>query len=67
MKISRNTQNNGLSSGNAFLLVCPLPSKLDRSLNGFRTSIHRENHFVAKHCCDLVGKTAENTVIECAR
>lgn len=48
-------------------LVRPLASNLDSRLNGLGTSVHRENHIVAKHLPNLLRPLGEDIVVESTR
>lgn len=59
VKVTLDRKNLGLAVGNLLLLVTPFTSELDSSLYGLCTSVHRENHVVAKHGGDLLSKGAK--------
>jgi hypothetical protein len=47
-----------------FDLVSPLPRNLDRCLDCFRSSVHRQSHIISKHGLDLLRPLREDIVVE---
>ena len=67
MKVTSRAENHCLTICDTLLLVCPLASELESSLNRFSTSVHWKDHIVSEHIRDLLRKSAKNRVVECAR
>ena len=67
MKIARRTEHNGLALRNTFLLVRPLPSKLDRCLDSLGACVHGQHHIIPEHFRDLLGKLSEHGIVKCSR
>lgn len=67
MEVVLGAEHEGLVLGDTLYLVSPLTGDFDGSLNSLGTSVHRQNHVVAKDLADLLGPLGEDIVVESTR
>ena len=58
------SKDEGFPLLDALYFISPLPRNLNCSLNGFCTSVHGQNHVVAKHFLDLLCPFWEHIIVE---
>ena len=64
MKIVLGTKNHRLILWDSLNLISPLTRDLDACLDGFSTSVHGQDHVIAKELGDKLGESGENVIVE---
>lgn len=67
MEIPCHTEDDSLTLRDTLLLIGPLAGEFNRSFDSFGTSVHWQNHVVAKHGSNFLCVLPEDRVIECPR
>lgn len=64
MEVLRSSKDESLIGRDTLDLVSPLAGELDGRLDSLSTSVHGQNHVVAKHLVDLLSPLGEDIVVE---
>lgn len=67
MEVVGDTEDKSLVLLNSLDFVSPLSGNLDSSLGGLYTSVHGQNHLVAKDLTNLLSPLREDIVVESSR
>jgi len=67
MEVALHAEHDGLPFLNTLFLIGPLTGELNGRLDGFGTSVHRQDHVVLEEGGYLLGEGPEPRVIKCPR